>query len=180
MTGMRLRSVPVQAVDIPFEGARMRSYVLPAEGREHEVRPLVIMVNGYDATVTDVYFALGVAAARRGYHVLIFDGPGQGGTLYEQGVPLRADWETVVSAVIDYAVTLPIVDPARIAVSGWSLGGYLAPRAASGDPAHRRRASPTPGSGIWPKPCGASRSGSERPPSRLRSPKSSTTRCSRR
>ena len=132
--GMRLRAVPVQAVDIPFDGARMRSYLLPAEGREHEVRPLIIMVNGYDATVTDVYFALGVAAARRGYHVLIFDGPGQGGTLYEQGVPLRADWETVVSAVIDYAVTLPLVDPARIAVSGWSLGGYLAPRAASGDP----------------------------------------------
>lgn len=132
--GMRLRAVPVHAVDIPFEGARMRSYLLPAEGREHEVRPLIIMVNGYDATVTDVYFALGVAATRRGYHVLIFDGPGQGGTLYEQGVPLRPDWETVVSAVIDDAVTRPIVDAGRIAVSGWSLGGYLAPRAASGDP----------------------------------------------
>ena len=132
--GMRLRTVPVRAVDIPFEGARMRSYLLPAEGREHEVRPLIIMVNGYDATVTDVYFAMGVAAIRRGYHVLIFDGPGQGGMLYEQGVPLRPDWETVVTAVIDYAVTLPLVDAGRIAVSGWSLGGYLAPRAASGDP----------------------------------------------
>jgi hypothetical protein len=46
---------------------------------------------------------------------------------------LRADWEVVVTAVIDHAVTLPIVDADRIAVSGWSLGGYLAPRAASGD-----------------------------------------------
>jgi hypothetical protein len=132
--GMRLRTVPVHALDIPFEGARMRSYLLPAEGREHEVRPLIIMVNGYDATVTDVYFAMGVAAIRRGYHVLIFDGPGQGGMLYEQGIPLRPDWETVVAAVIDDAVTLPLVDAGRIAVSGWSLGGYLAPRAASGDP----------------------------------------------
>jgi predicted alpha/beta-fold hydrolase len=132
--GMELRAVPVHPVEIPFEGARMRSYVLPAEGRAQEVRPLIIMVNGYDATVTDVYFALGVAAARRGYHVLMFDGPGQGGMLYEQGIALRPDWETVVSAVIDYAVTLPIVDTARIAVSGWSLGGYLAPRAASGEP----------------------------------------------
>jgi predicted alpha/beta-fold hydrolase len=132
--GMELRAVPVHPVEIPLEGARMRSYVLPAEGRAQEVRPLIIMVNGYDATVTDVYFALGVAAARRGYHVLMFDGPGQGGMLYEQGIALRPDWETVVSAVIDYAVTLPIVDTARIAVSGWSLGGYLAPRAASGEP----------------------------------------------
>jgi pimeloyl-ACP methyl ester carboxylesterase len=35
---------------------------------------------------------------------------------------------------VDFAVTLPIVDPAKIALSGWSLGGYLAPRGASGEP----------------------------------------------
>jgi alpha-beta hydrolase superfamily lysophospholipase len=132
--GMRLRDVPVHATEIHMEGARMRSYLVPAEGHEDEVRPLIVLVNGYDATVTDVYFAMGVAAVRRGYHVLIFDGPGQGGMLYEQGVPLRPDWEVVVSAVIDHALTSPIVDADRIAVSGWSLGGYLAPRAASGDP----------------------------------------------
>ncbi|MGD8166110.1 alpha/beta hydrolase family protein [Herbiconiux sp. P16] len=132
--GMGLREVPVEAVEIPLEGARMRSYLVPAAGRETEVRPLVILVNGYDATVTDLWFAMGVAASRRGYHVLMFDGPGQGGMLYEQGVPLRHDWEVVVSAVVDHALTFPIVDAARIAVSGWSLGGYLAPRAASGEP----------------------------------------------
>ena len=131
--GMLLRDVPVHPVEIPFDGARMRSYLVPAPGREDEVRPLIIMVNGYDATVTDVHFAMGVAASRRGYHVLLFDGPGQGGMLYEQGIPLRHDWEVVVTAVIDHVVDQPIVDPGRIAVSGWSLGGYLAPRAASGD-----------------------------------------------
>lgn len=131
--GMRLRDVPVHAVGIPFDGGLMASYLIPAEGREREVRPLIIMVNGYDATVTDMYFAMAVAAVRRGYHVLLFDGPGQGGMLYEQGIPLRPDWEVVVSAVIDHVVGDPIVDADRIAVSGWSLGGYLAPRAASGD-----------------------------------------------
>jgi pimeloyl-ACP methyl ester carboxylesterase len=54
--------------------------------------------------------------------------------LYEHGIPLRADWETVIRAVVDVAEQLPIVDPRRIALSGWSLGGYLAPRAASGEP----------------------------------------------
>lgn len=131
--GLALRDVPAYAVEIPFEGARMRSYLIPADGAENEVRPLVICVNGYDGTITDLYFGLGVAALRRGYHVLLFDGPGQGGMLYEQGVPLRPDWETVVGAVIDHALTSPIVDPDRIVVHGWSLGGYLAPRAASGD-----------------------------------------------
>ena len=53
--------------------------------------------------------------------------------LYEYAVRLRPDWETVVQAVVDFAVDLPNVDPTRIALSGWSLGGYLAPRAASAE-----------------------------------------------
>jgi pimeloyl-ACP methyl ester carboxylesterase len=39
-----------------------------------------------------------------------------------------------VSAVVDFALSLPQVNPKKIALSGWSLGGYLAPRAASGEP----------------------------------------------
>ena len=64
----------------------------------------------------------------------MFDGPGQGAMLYEQGIVMRHDWETVIAAVVDFALTLPVIDPKRIALSGWSLGGYLAPRAASGEP----------------------------------------------
>lgn len=129
-----LYGAPVAPVRIPFEGAAMTAYLLPAASREHEVRPLLILTNGYDGTITDMYFASGVAASRRGYHVLMFDGPGQGEMLYVQGVPLRPDWETVIRAVVDYAVGLPVVDAQRIALSGWSLGGYLAPRGASGEP----------------------------------------------
>ncbi len=119
---------------IPFEGHTLPGYLLPAEGRAHERRPLLILTNGYDGTATDLYFASAVAVSRRGYHCLMFDGPGQGGALYEQALRLRPDWETVVRAVVDHALTLDIVDPQRIALSGWSLGGYLAPRAASGEP----------------------------------------------
>jgi hypothetical protein len=36
-------------------------------------------------------------------------------------------------AVVDFAVQQPIVDADRIALSGWSLGGCLAPRAATGE-----------------------------------------------
>ncbi len=129
--GLALRGI--QPVVVQVDEARVPTYLIPAFGHENEVRPLLILVNGYDATVTDSYFASAVAALRRGYHCLVFDGPGQGTVLFEQGVPMRPDWEVVVSAVIDRALTSPIVDPDRIVVSGWSLGGYLAPRAASGD-----------------------------------------------
>jgi dipeptidyl aminopeptidase/acylaminoacyl peptidase len=54
--------------------------------------------------------------------------------LYQQGVPLRPDWDVVIRAVVDFALRQPIVDPKRIALNGWSLGGFLAPRGASGEP----------------------------------------------
>ncbi|HEX2918089.1 MAG TPA: alpha/beta fold hydrolase [Edaphobacter sp.] len=132
--GLSLFDPPISPLRIPFEQTSLPAYVIPAQGFKHEVRPLIIFTNGYDATITDMYFASAVAAARRGYHCLLFDGPGQGEMLYEHGIPLRPDWETVVSAVVDFAIKQPMVDPARIALSGWSLGGYLAPRAASEEP----------------------------------------------
>ena len=132
--GLALSDPAVAPLRIPFESTPLPGYFIPAAGHGREVRPLLILTNGYDGTITDMYFASAVAASRRGYHCLLFDGPGQGGMLIEQGVPLRHDWETVVKAVVDFALTLPLVDPARIALAGWSLGGYLAPRAASGEP----------------------------------------------
>lgn len=144
--GLELFDVPATRLQIPLGGASMAAYFLPAFGRATEARPLLVLTNGYDGTVTDLYFASAVAAARRGYHCLFFDGPGQGGMLYEQGVPLRPDWETVVSAVLDVGVTLPSVDPKRIALGGWSLGGYLAARAAT---AERRIAALIVDPGLW-------------------------------
>ncbi len=132
--GLSLRPVPVAPLRIPYQGTSMPGYLIRAEGRETETRPLVILTNGYDATVTENYFAVAVAVARRGYHCLVFDGPGQGEMLIEQGIPIRPDWEVVIRAVVDFALTQPGVDADRVALSGWSLGGYLALRGAAGEP----------------------------------------------
>jgi alpha-beta hydrolase superfamily lysophospholipase len=132
--GLALQEPAIQPLRIPFEGVTLPAYFIPSASHAGETRPLVIFTNGYDATVTEMYFASAVAASRRGYHSLIFDGPGQGEMLIEHGLHLRPDWETVVNRVVDFALEQPGVDRARIALSGWSLGGYLAPRAASGEP----------------------------------------------
>lgn len=132
--GLALRAVPVTPLRIPYEGTTLPGYFLPAEGREAETRPLVILTNGYDASVVEMYFASAVAMSRGGYHVLFFDGPGQGEPLIGQGLTLRPDWENVIRPVVDFALTLPGVDPDRICLSGWSLGGLLALRAAGGEP----------------------------------------------
>ncbi|KUL94570.1 lysophospholipase [Bosea sp. WAO] len=125
---------PTAPIAIPFGEASLPGYFIAAEGGENDIRPLIIFTNGYDGTIVDTYFACAVAASRRGYHSLLFDGPGQGALLYERGTALRPDWEVVIKAVVDFAEGLPLVDAKRIALSGWSLGGYLAPRAASGEP----------------------------------------------
>ncbi|AWM87294.1 S9 family peptidase [Microvirga sp. 17 mud 1-3] len=132
--GLRLRSVPVRSVRIPFEDTSLPAYLIPAEGHETKRCPLLILTNGYDATVTEMYFASAVAACRRGYHCLIFDGPGQGEMLIEHGMRMRPDWDAVVREVVNFALDQDIVDPHRIVISGWSLGGFLAPRAAAGEP----------------------------------------------
>ena len=132
--GLALNNPPVRPQTIPFEGAAMPAYFIPAAGFAGTKRPTIIFTNGYDGAVIAMLFASAVAASRRGYHSLLFDGPGQGAMLYRMHVPLRPDWETVINAVVDFALTLPEVHPEKLVISGWSLGGYLAPRAASGEP----------------------------------------------
>lgn len=124
---------PAEAVEIPFEGTSLPAYFHRAD-ESGRPRPTLIATNGYDSTVHEMYFAHAVAAARRGYHCLTFDGPGQGRALIRQGLALRPDWENVVRPVVDHAISRPEVDPRRVALIGWSFGGYLAPRAASGEP----------------------------------------------
>ena len=47
----------------------MPAYFIPAAGNESTMRPLIVFNNGYDATITDMYFASALAASRRGYHL---------------------------------------------------------------------------------------------------------------
>ena len=86
---------------------------------------------GFDSTEEELYFSGGAAAARRGYHVLAFAGPGQGSALRDQKLLFRPDWDAVVTPAVDWLLARPDVDPDRIALMGMSFGGLLAPRAAA-------------------------------------------------
>ncbi len=121
-----------EPLEIPFEGTTLPGWFFrPAP--TPEPRPLLIVTNGYDATLHETYLAHAIPAIARGWNCLIFDGPGQGRPLFEQGLHLRPDWENVVPAVVDVALARTDVDKERVALTGWSLGGYLALRAATGE-----------------------------------------------
>lgn len=130
----RLARPAVVAVDVPYEGTTLPGYLCVPDDGNATSRATVISVNGYDSNVHELYWAHAIPATRRGYVALLVDGPGQGQPLIEQGLPLRPDWEAVLSRVVDFACARPEVDPERIAVHGWSLGGHLAPRGVAGDP----------------------------------------------
>src|SRR5215210_3200754 len=128
----------------PRQGFRRKGIVMRKDGgslpayfvkvdNSRRPRPTILQTNGYDSTIQEMYFAHAPAAIRRGYNFLCFDGPGQGRNLIRDGIPIRPDWENVVRPVVDFALKRPEVDLKRLVLIGWSFGGYLAPRAASGE-----------------------------------------------
>ena len=139
-----LMTPPVEPVEIPYEGTTLPGYFCQADDSGRP-RPTLIVTNGYDSTIYELYLDFAVAL-RRGYNLLLYDGPGQGRPLIKQGLVMRPDWEKVVKPVVDYALTRQEVDPEKIAIMGISLGGYLAPRAASGE---HRLAACIADPGLW-------------------------------
>jgi hypothetical protein len=128
---IELLDFPVRPIRIPYEGTTLPGYFWRS-ARARGPAPTLIFFQGRDAWPEESKYLID-GALERGYHALIFHGPGQGMTIREQGLPFRADWERVVSPVIDYALRIPGVDSKRIMVMGSSMGGSLAPRAAAFD-----------------------------------------------
>ena len=127
----RLMSLPIECLDIDFEGARLPAYFIAGGGGK---RPTLIALGGFDSTMEEMYHLIGAAAAEYGWNCLIFEGPGQWSALTRNpGLVFRPDYEKPVKAVVDYALSRPDVDGDKLALIGYSFGGYLAPRAAAFD-----------------------------------------------
>lgn len=141
---IKLLSIPAEIVLIPYEGTTLPGYFYTSPVAAGKA-PLVIVQTGFDGTAEELY-GDAMAAVKRGYHCLVFEGPGQGKALRQQGLIFRHDWEKVITPVVDYAVMRPEVDPEKIAILGYSFGGYLVPRAACFE---HRPAVYIANSGVW-------------------------------
>jgi len=120
-----------EQVRVPFEGIHLDGYVM--RPRTGDPGPTVLFPAGYDSPVEEFYSVGGCEAAARGFTVVTFSGPGQAEMLYERKIPFRPEFENVVGPVIDFVESRDDLDAQRVAIIGRSLGGYLAPRAASKD-----------------------------------------------
>ena len=80
-----------------------------------------------NAKEMSVIFA-GLDLAKRGINVLAIDGPGQSEPLRLHNIPSRHDYEAAGIPAYNYVTSRPDVDPRRVAVMGYSFGGYHGPR----------------------------------------------------
>ena len=125
-----------ERVTAPLHGATVVANLRRPSGPSPA--PLVVLIPGLDSTKEEFYAWESVFLAR-GMATLSLDGPGQGETGF--ALPIRADYELAVSAILDAVAGRPDLDGERIAAAGVSLGGHYVVRAAAFEPRLRAIAS---------------------------------------
>lgn len=126
---------PHEFVEIPYEGKSFPAIFRKAEGRDGRPAPCMVHTNGLDSIKEMILWSgIGEALAERGVSTLMIDHPGVGEALRLRNMHGVYDSERWGTAALEYLQTRDDVDPDRIGIMGWSLGGYYAPRAAAFEP----------------------------------------------
>ena len=129
-TGIRLREPTIEFAEVPYEGITLPALFMKAFPDDRPA-PTVVVVNGMDnAKEMSIFFA-GREFARRGFNTLSLDGPGMGETRRIRDVPSRYDYEVPGTAAFDFLAKRKDVDAKRIAIMGYSFGGYYSSRIAA-------------------------------------------------
>jgi len=123
---------PIERVTVNVDGNQLDGFFAKPGGPEGTRYPTVIFYLGADSMAESTVLGRG-SYISRGMAVLVVDLPGQGAAKRLQHLYMPPDTERLVSDLIDYLETRPDVDADRIGIRGISMGGYSAPRAASGD-----------------------------------------------
>ena len=123
----------IERVQVQFEGKTLRGFFRKPGGPQRRL-PVVIGFQGADSMAHNTILGGAGSFVARGMAYLVLDVPGQGWAMRVDKLALPPDTERLAKVMIDYLVTRPDVDPNRIAMQGISMGGWSAPRAASGEP----------------------------------------------
>lgn len=127
-----LGDLKAERVEIPYEDTSFPA--LFVRGIGDGPRPCMVFCNGLDSVKEMIFLSLRDTFARRGISCLMVDQPGVGEALRLKGLAAVPDTERWASAAFDVLAARNDVDPNRIGMMGWSLGGYYAPRAAAYEP----------------------------------------------
>ena len=118
-----MKDYRVQYAEVPYENG-----FLPVMYAVNEnPKGVVVLHGGYDSYYEE-HLKIALHMYRCGYSAYIFEGPGQGSVIYEQGIPFTHEWYRPVGAVLDY---FGLDD---VALMGISLGSVLCKIAAAKEP----------------------------------------------
>jgi pimeloyl-ACP methyl ester carboxylesterase len=110
--------------EVPYGGSALPAIDLRPEA---ESGATMVVFGGFDSYVEE-FLPMLATMVDAGHRVIAFEGPGQGAALEEHGLPMIAEWERPVAAVLDH---YRLDD---VTVVGESLGGGLVIRAAAFEP----------------------------------------------
>ena len=120
---------PIQILEVQFEGRALAAYYWRPDG-DAGTRPTMIAAGGNNSSIEELVMGLGTGAVARGYNFFTFDHPGHRGAVHRyRDCVKRPDYELPYKAALDLLATLPGVDE-RIALSGFSFGGFTCSRVA--------------------------------------------------
>lgn len=129
----QLGQINRERVEIPLADGTMPALWTRAPG--DGPKPAVVFCNGLDSCKELLYWTrLPEQLARRGISTLCVDQPGSGETLRMQGLPVDPHSESWASRAVDWLELQDNVDPAKLGMTGISLGGHFAPRAVAYEP----------------------------------------------
>ncbi len=123
----------IETVELPFKDGAFPAYFIHAENSSSKRNPCVVRFGGFDTQKEMQYLRGTPDLVRRGFSVLLVDGPGQGESIRFRGMHLRPDFDVAGSAALDYLETRADIDMNRVGIMAMSLGGYYAPRCAAMD-----------------------------------------------
>jgi pimeloyl-ACP methyl ester carboxylesterase len=114
-----------ERMEVPYEGAHLPALRIQAQGDQK--KGTLVAHGGFDSFMEEFY-SMGLWFSDRGFEVILFEGPGQGGALKRCGLALTHEWERPAKAVLDH------FDVHNVTWLGISLGGWLCFRAAAFEP----------------------------------------------
>lgn len=126
---LEISDYPGEYIELPYEDSYLPAHFYKSPVATDKA-PLLILTPGRDTWAEDTRWVYD-AAIKRGIHVLVYDGPGQGFALRLNNIKFRPDIENVITPIIDYMFEqYDCIDEEKIIAMGLSFGGFLVTRAA--------------------------------------------------
>ena len=118
----------IERLEIPYEDYFLRAFHMKPEGKP---QGQIVLFGGSDSVAED-FFAITYYFAKHGFDVVLFEGPGQGNSIYKYNKPFIKEWEKPVKTILDY------FNLDEVTLIGVSFGGWLVLRAAAFEPRVKR------------------------------------------